>query len=260
MISIKTEDEINIMQQGGKILAWVMEETIKKAKPGITTKDLDKFAEKLIVKQGVKPSFKMVKGYKWATCICVNDCVVHGVPNQYRLKESDILGIDIGVFYQGFHTDMARTLRVRNQKPKTKNQKLEEIDKFLETGRMALKKAIKQAKAGNRVGHISKAIQNTVEGAGYSVVKTLVGHGIGKRLHEDPQIPGFLREKIKDSPLLKKGMTIAIEVIYNQGSNEIVLEKSDGWTVLTQDGSLSGLFENTIAVTEKGPIILTKLG
>ena len=264
MTPIKTEEEIRIMKKGGRILAWVMEETIKKAKPGITTKDLDKFAEKLIINQGVKPSFKMVKGYKWATCMCVNDCVVHGVPKQYRLKEGDILGIDIGVFYQEFHTDMARTLRVRTQNSirqlADKTQNYEEIDEFLRVGKLALNKAIRQAKIGNRVGHISKAIQNTVEGAGYSVVKTLVGHGVGRKLHEDPQIPGFLREKIKDSPLLKKGMTIAIEVIYNQGSNEIVLEKSDGWTIVTQDGSLAGLFEDTVAIVEKKPIILTKLG
>jgi len=258
MISIKTKEEIEVMRQGGRILASVMEETVKKAKPGITTKDLDKFAEKLIIKQGAKPSFKMVKRYKWATCMCVNNCVVHGVPNDYQLKEGDVLGIDIGVFYQGFHTDMARTIKIKNEKLKTKNE--EEIEKFLETGKIALQKAISQARVGNRAGHISKAIQDTVEGAGYSVVKTLVGHGIGRKLHEKPQIPGFLRGRIKDSPLLKKGVTIAIEVIYNLGKDEVVLKKSDGWTILTKDGSLSGLFESTVAIMEKKPIVLTKLG
>ncbi|MBL7158987.1 type I methionyl aminopeptidase [Candidatus Microgenomates bacterium] len=258
MISIKTEAEIEIMKKSGRILASVMEETIKQVKIGVTTAKLDQFAEKLIKEKDGQCSFKMVPKYKWATCMCVNDCVVHGVPNQYQLKEGDILGMDIGVFYQGFHADMARTLLVRNQKPKTKNQKQEGIKKFLETGENTLKKAISTARIGNRIGHISKVIQENIEGAGYSIVKNLVGHGVGRKLHEDPQIPGFLRGKIKDSPLLKKGMTIAIEVIYNQGSDKIVLKKSDGWTILTKDDSLSGLFENTIAITEKGPTILTK--
>ena len=257
MIHIKNEPEIAIMKKSGQILASVMEETINQVRIGISTAELDQFADKLIREKGAQCSFKMVPNYNWATCICVNDCIVHGVPNQYQLKEDDILGIDMGAFYQGFHSDMARTLRVRAQNSKLKTQN-DKIERFLETGRVTLEKAIKQARAGNHVGHISKVIQENIEGAGYSVVKSLVGHGVGRKLHEDPQIPGFLRERITDSPLLKKGMVIAIEVIYNQGSDEIVLKKSDGWTILTKDGSLSGLFENTIAITEKGPIILTK--
>ena len=255
---VKTEEEIEIMRQGGGILAAVMKETIKKARPGVTTKELDQFAEKLIREKGGKPSFKMVPKYNWATCMCVNNCVVHGVPNDYQLKEGDVLGIDIGVFHQGFHTDMARTIEIKNEKLKTKNE--EEIEKFLETGKKALQRAISQARVGNHIGHISKAIQETIEGAGYSVVKTLVGHGVGRKLHEKPQIPGFLRGRIKDSPLLKKGMTIAIEVIYNLGEDEVVLKKSDGWTILTKDGSLSGLFENTLVIMKKRPIVLTKSG
>lgn len=254
---IKTEKEIGIMKKGGKILAWVMMETIKKVRPGLTTKELDQFAEKLIKEKGGQPSFKMVPKYHWATCMCVNDCVVHGVPNEYQLKEGDILSVDIGVFYQGFHTDMARTFRVQSKKLKTKDQEPEEISRFLETGQLALEKAIEQAKAGNRVGHISKAIEQVIEGQGYSVVKDLVGHGVGRKLHEPPQIPCFLAVPLRETPLLKKGMTVAIEVIYNQGKDEIV-KKSDGWTVLTKDGKLSALFENSVAITDKGPIVLTK--
>lgn len=268
MITVKSEEEIKIMKEGGGILAWVMAAVVKKAKPGVTTQELDQFAEGLIKKRGGLPSFKMVPKYNWATCMCVNDCVVHGIPNKHKLKEGDVLGIDIGIFYEGFHTDMARTLRVRNKKvsPKRnflrevniKNKKLREIDRFLKTGKIALKRAIEQARVGNRLGHISKAIQDTVEEASYSVVKTLVGHGVGEKLHEEPEIPCFLKSKIKDSPSLQKGMTLAVEVIYNLGSEETVLKQSDGWTILTKDGKLSGLFEDTVAVTEKGPIVLTK--
>lgn len=238
-------------------MAKIMEEVIRKAKSGVSTQELDQFTERLIRKQGGRPSFMMVPRYHWATCLCVNNCVVHGVPTKYQLKEGDILGVDMGIFYKGFHTDMARTLRVRTKSEKRK-AKSDKIGKFLETGGMALRKAINQAKIGSRVGHISKAIQETVEGAGYSVVKTLVGHGVGRHLHEEPQIPGFLGGEIAQTPLLKKGMTLAVEIIYNQGTDKIFLKKEDGWTILTKDGRLSGLFEDTIAITEKGPIVLTK--
>lgn len=257
MISIKTEEEIKTMKKGGKILAWVMKKIIQRAKPGVSTLELDKLAEKLIEKGGGRASFKMVPRYHWATCMCVNDCVVHGIPGKYQLKEGDILGIDIGVFYKGFHTDMARTLRVRSQNSKLKTQG-DAIDKFLKTGKMALKEAVSQVKVGNRVGHISKVIQDTIENRGYSVVKTLVGHGVGRDLHEEPQIPCFLKGKIESTPLLKKGMMLAIEVIYNLGEGEVILKESDSWTILTKDGKLSGLFEDTVAITEKGRVVLTK--
>lgn len=260
MIPIKTSQEIEKMREGGKILAKILEEIKKEVKSGITTLELDKRAEELIKKAGGKPSFKMVPKYRWSTCVCVNEVVVHGVPGDYELKEGDILGVDIGLFYKGFHTDMAWTLRVQTQnsrfavgqaKLKTQN------DKFLEVGKKALDEAIKMSKVGNRVGHISKAIQDTIEVAGFSPVRALVGHGIGKILHEEPQIPCFLRGKLSKTPKLKAGMTLAIEIIYNQGLPEVEYLNDDGWTIKTADGKLSGLFEHTVAVLEGGPEILT---
>lgn len=256
-IILKTNEEIKIMAEGGKKLGRILEEVIKKAKPGVEIRELDCFAEELIKKAGGRPSFKMVPKYKWATCLCVNEVVVHGIPNDYILKEGDILGIDVGMYYKGFHTDTAHTIKIRNSKYEIRNKK-EEIDKFLKTGIIALEKAIGVAKVGNYLGHISKAIQETIEGQGYSVVRSLVGHGVGRKLHEEPQIPGFLKGKIKVSAPLKIGMTLAIEVIYNQGGKEVVFKNDDGWTIATADGEPSGLFEHTIAVTENGPIILTQ--
>jgi len=265
MIFIKTKKDIEIMAEGGRKLAKVMQAIKKKVAPGISTRELDKLAELLIKKEGGIPSFKMVKGYKFATCMCVNDCVVHGIPADYRLKEGDILGIDIGMHYKGFHTDMAWTVKVQSSKPSTRAQaegfkvQSDRLDRFLETGRFALDQAIKKARIGNYVGDISKAIQETIEGKGHSVVRQLVGHGVGKKLHEEPQIPGFSKGEIKNTPLLQEGMTLAIEIIYNLGKPEVVYKnKQDRWTIVTKDKSLSGLFEDTVAITKSGPIVLTQ--
>jgi methionyl aminopeptidase len=152
---------------------------------------------------------------------------------------------------------MSETVRVKNQKSKIKNQK-DEVDKFLQTGKKALEEGIKAAKLGNHVGDISKAIQDIVEGEGYSIVRSLVGHGVGRDLHEEPEVPGYLSGNINKTPVLKEGMVIAVEVIYNMGKNEVVLANNDGWTIKTKDGSFSGVFERTIAITEKGTVILTK--
>lgn len=250
MIPLKTEDEIEKMKKGGQILAEVMEEIKKNVWPGVSTLDLDRLADKLISQKG-EPSFKKVPGYKWATCMCVNETVVHGIPGQYRLKEGDLLGIDIGLFYRGFHNDMAQTVIVGEQKEKNK------LD-FLKTGQKALEKAIDQALIGKHIGHLSMMIQETVENEGYSSVRALTGHGVGKNLHEEPSIPCFLEGKIEKTPKLEEGMTLAVEVIYNQGRPQVVYRNDDGWTIQTEDGKLSGLFENTIAITAKGPIVLTQ--
>lgn len=250
MITLKTEKEISIMKEGGKRLAWILKEIIKKVKPGVTTAFLDKQADLLIKKTDSRPSFKMVEGYKWATCLCPNDVVVHGVPGNYVLKEGDILGIDVGVFHKNFHTDCATTVLVG------KGDEL--LRKFLETGRLALARSIEQAKIGNRIGHISQAIEKTLKNENFTPVKTLVGHGVGKKLHESPQIPCFVKQPIEKTTKIVKGITLAIEVIYNQGSDGIYLDNDDGWTIRTIDGKLSGLFEHTIAVTDSGPIVLTK--
>jgi len=255
MIPIKSAKEIEIMREGGKRLARVFDQVLDAIKPGVSLKKLDQLAESLIEKEGGKPSFKMVKGYNWATCINVNQGVVHGIPGNYRLKDGDVISVDIGMFYKGLHTDMARTLRVRTKKQKngkTKN------GVFLRAGKKALKEAIKATKPGNRVGHISAAIEKETRKARWTPIKALTGHGVGKKLHEEPQIPCFLRGEIKDTSLLKPGMTLAIEVIYTQGKPDIAL-REDGWTVETADGQLAALFEDTIAVTDKGPLNLTRL-
>ena len=258
MIDIKKSEDIEKMRRGGKILAEVITEVLRNVKPGVSELELDKLAEKLIRQKGAEPGFKKVRGYKYSTCVSTNDIVVHGVPTSYKFKAGDVVGIDCGVFYKGFHTDMAETLRVsaQNSKLKTQNSK-DEIDKFLDAGKRALKEAIKVAKVGNRIGHISKTIQDVVEGTGYSVVRSLVGHGVGKSLHEEPEVPGFLATKVEKTPLLKNGTTIAIEVIYNMGKSGVTYSNNDGWTISTEDKSISGLFEKTIAITKKGQLILT---
>ena len=256
MIKIKNKEEIEIMEKSGHILAETLFEVIKHVKPGVSEKEIDKLADELIVKQGGEAGFKKVPGYHNATCISTNEVVVHGIPSDYKLKEGDVIGIDCGVYYKGFHTDMSETVRVRGENSKLKK---DEVDKFLETGKRALEEGIKIAKLGNHVGDISKVIQDIVEKqGGYSVVRSLVGHGVGRDLHEEPEVPGFLERKIEKTPLLKEGMVIAIEVIYNMGANDVVYANNDGWTIKTEDGSLSGVFERTVAITSNGPSVLTK--
>lgn len=252
MIKLKTENEIQAMAEGGKILAEVVWEVLKNAKPGVSEIELDKLAEKLITQKGGYPGFKKVNGYKNAICVSTNDVVVHGIPTEYKIKEGDVVGIDCGVYYKGLHTDMSETIRIKNSESSK-----DSIDKFLETGKKALNEAIKVAKVGNRIGHISKVIQDIVEGQGYAVVRSLVGHGVGENLHEEPEVPGFLAVQIEKTPILKKGMTIAVEVIYNMGGYEVVLG-SDNWTIRTRDKSVSGVFERTIAITDGDPLILTQ--
>src|SRR3989338_5611218 len=248
MIHIKTEKEILVMQKGGKILAATLFAVLAHAKPGVSELELEAMAEKLIREKGGEPGFKKVPGYKHTICVSTNSVVVHGIPTAYKLREGDVLGIDCGVYYEGFHTDAAHTVRI--QSSKVKSQNLDQVDKFLETGKHALDEAIKVAIPGNRIGHISKTIQDTIEGGGYSVVRTLIGHGVGRQLHEEPEVPGFLNRRIEKTPLLVEGMTIAIEVIYNMGKKEVVLTHDDGWTISTADGSISGLFERTICITK----------
>lgn len=258
MIDIKTLEQIKVMQEGGKILAEVLQEVLENVRPDVTELEIDALANRLIREKGAEPAFKKVKGYNHATCISTNNVVVHGIPSDRKLRIGDVVGIDCGVFYKGLYTDMSETRRVStvNKQQKTNNKK-DEIDRFLETGKRALEEAIKVAKAGNRIGHISKTIQEIVEGQGYSVVRSLIGHGVGKKLHEDPEVPGFLNKKIEKTPLLKEGMTIAVEVIYNMGGFEVSYSNNDGWTIITSDGSISGLFERTIAIIENKPLILT---
>lgn len=248
-LALKTPAQITIMAEGGHKLAQVRQKLVAAVKPGITTAQLDQLADKLIKAFGGQPSFKMVPGYRWATCINVNDIVVHGLPNRYRLKTGDIVGIDVGMYYQGFHTDTSISVGVGHISSSAQ--------KFLDIGRLALKKAVSRARPGKRVQDISTAMQQTVESAGYSVVRALTGHGIGQHLHEEPAIPCFVMGSIAHAPKLVPGMTLAIEVMYNQGSSEVVYQNDDGWTIATADGKISGLFEETVAVTSGEPQVLT---
>lgn len=261
MIDIKSPEEIRIMQAGGKILSDTLWEVLSYVKVGVSELELDQLAEKLIKEKGGEPGFKKVRGYKHAICVATNEVVVHGIPTQYIFKEGDVVGIDCGVYYKGFHTDMAETIRVQSEKPKVPvglKVKSGNIDKFLDTGKRALEEAIKVAVMGNRIGHISKTIQDIVEGNGYSIVRSLIGHGVGKKLHEEPEVPGFLKGSIDKTPELKEGMTIAVEIIYTMGKADVVYANDDGWTIKTKDGSLSGVFEKSIAITKNGPRILTQ--
>lgn len=249
---IKTAEEIKIMSEAGRLLGIVLEETLHQIKPGITELELDAFADKRIHELGGFPGFKKVDGYKHAICVATNDVVVHGIPKSRVLKDGDIIAIDAGVYLDGFHSDMAETVIVGKSANK-------EIHRFLEAGKSSMYAGIKMANPGNRVGDISKAIQDIVEKQnGFSVVRSLVGHGVGREIHEDPQIPGYLQGKIEKTPELVPGMTIAVEVIYTMGSREVEYEGSDDWTIVSKDGSLSGVFERTIVITEDGHKLLTR--
>lgn len=254
MISIKTEKEIEIMRKGGKILSEVLFEVVSYIKPGISELALDKLAEDLIREKGGEPGFKKVPGYTHTLCMATNDVVVHGIPTKYKFKEGDVVGVDCGVFLGGLHTDMAETVHIFAKREGKENK----IDRFLRIGKEAMFEGINQVKPGNRVGCISKAIQKKVEKeGGYSVVRSLIGHGVGRELHEDPEIPGYLAGSIESTPLLKPGMTIAVEVIYNLGDPDVRYSGEDDWTIRTVDGSLGGLFERSVLVTNTGYEILT---
>jgi len=250
-ISLKTDQQIKIMAEGGEKLGAILDEVLAKVAPGLSTLEIDSWIEEGIVKAGGKPSFKLVPHYHWASCIGINEEVVHSIPKKNKIiKEGDLLKIDLGMLWEGFNTDLSWTI------PVDKTTVSREQSRFLEAGERTLKEAIKVARPGNRIGHISRAIQTVIEGAGFQPVEVLTGHGIGRKLHEEPLIPGVLRGPLSETPLLKPGMTLAIEVIYSQGSGEVILE-TDGWTISTKDGKIAGLFEKTIAVTESGPLVLT---
>lgn len=254
MIQLKTDQELLIMQKGGRILNSVMEILLQNVKKGVKLADLDTLAENKITSFGAKPSFQEVPGYGWTICACVNDVVVHGIPDEYIIKNGDVVGVDCGVYFEGFHTDASWTKYVQDGKSERDN----EINAFLSTGEKALIKAINQVKIGYRIFDISQAITSTIESAGYSVVRSLVGHGIGHDLHEEPEIPGKVKNNRLDTPEITQGMALAVEVIYNMGSHQIKYRKNDKWTIFTEDGKISGLFEATVAVTSHGVILLTK--
>ena len=246
-VTIKSPREIELMRKAGEILAATHEELKNAIHPGMSTLDIDRLGEKIIRGYGCIPSFKNYNGYPASICVSVNDEVVHGIPNRHRiLKEGDIVSLDAGVIYKGYHSDAARTWAVGEITP--------EAQKLIDVTRQSFFEGIKFAKAGYHLNDISTAIQSYAESFGYGVVRDLVGHGIGTHLHEDPEIPNFrqLRRGIK----LRPGMTLAIEPMINMGTAD-VLWLDDDWTVVSADMSLSAHYENTIIITEGKPEILT---
>lgn len=253
----RTPTQIDLMRKSGAITAAALKAVLKAVKPGISLLELDKIADDEIVRLGAKPGFKTVSGYSWATCLTLNNEVVHGIPRPIVLKDGDLFSVDVGAVLNGWHTDAAWSVIVGDGKtdPSAKTQDDFSVkNRFLKAGEEAMWQGIAQAHAGKKIGDIGAAMQKTVEGAGFSVVRSLVGHGIGKKLHEDPEVPGF--GKAGRGLPLKKDMTIAIEAIYNRGSHEVVLEK-DGWTISTKDGSWGGLFEMTVVVGAEKAEVLT---
>lgn len=236
------------MAEACRIVAEVMEGLKKIVAPGITTKEMDSFAESFIRSKGARPAFKGYRDYPASICTSINEQVVHGIPSSARLKEGDVISIDIGVYYKGFYGDAAVTLPLGNIENNTK--------RLLAVTESALDAGIEKAAAGNRLSDISSAIQTHVEAEGFSVVRTFVGHGIGRELHEEPQIPNFGRPG--EGPEIREGMTLAIEPMVNAGGWEVDILK-DGWTAVTKDRSMSAHFEHTVAVTKNGQSILTKL-
>lgn len=248
MVILKLPEEIEKARTSNRIVAEVLNKVGEKVKPGVRTKDLDKIAEEITEKRGAKPAFKGYRGYPYSLCISINEVVVHGMPSERVLEEGDILGLDFGVFFQGFFGDSAVTLPV--------GKISENAARLIEVTRESLYAGIEKAREGNRLGDISAAVQAVVERAGYSVVRDFVGHGIGKDLHEEPQIPNF--GKKGRGIELKRGMILAIEPMVNEGKY-MVQVLPDGWTVVTKDSRLSAHFEHSVAITDKGPDILSLL-
>jgi methionyl aminopeptidase len=246
MVFLKTEEDLALMREGAVILGKAHAEVAKLIKPGISTDKLDKVAEDYILDHGGLPSFKGYNGFKHALCISPNEQVVHGIPGEYELVEGDILSVDCGVFYKGFHTDCAYTYGI--------GAISSEARKLLDTTRESLYVGIEMAVAGKRIGDLANAIQKHVEAKGYGVVRELVGHGVGRSLHEAPEVPNY--GKPGRGPKLKPGMVIAIEPMVNLGKRNIVQE-SDGWTIRTSDRKPSAHFEHTVAILEDRTEILT---
>ena len=246
MIVKKTPEEIEQMAAAGAILVKTMDLLAGKVRPGVTTGELDKAAERFIRSQGATPSFKGYRGFPGSICASPNEMVVHGIPGRYKLRRGDILSVDIGVTKDGWIADAARTFPVGDVSPVAA--------KLLDVTEASLFKAVEQVRPGNRLGDVSHAVQACVEGAGLSVVRSLVGHGVGRSMHEDPQIPNY-GPAGRGVPL-EEGMVLAIEPMVTAGRH-MVRMGDDGWAIYSQDGSLAAHFEFTVAVTVQGPRILT---
>ena len=247
MIHLKTDAEIEILRENNLLVSRALAEVGKHIRPGITTGELNRIAEEFIRANGAEPAFLGYQGYPASACISVNEQVVHGIPGDRVICEGDIVSVDLGTFLKGFVGDSAYTFAV--------GEVSAEARQLLEVTKEALYKGTAQAKVGNRVGDISAAVQEYAESFGYGVVRELVGHGLGRKMHESPEVPNFgARGR---GPLLKEGMVICIEPMINQKGDDVKV-LNDGWTVVTKNGSLSAHFEHTIAITPDGPVILTQ--
>jgi methionyl aminopeptidase len=245
-IIVKTPEQVERMAAAGVIQARCLRMLASKCRPGVTTAELDEAAERFITSQGAEASFKGYRGFPGSICASPNSMVVHGIPGPYELKRGDIISIDVGVTYDGWVADAAITVPV--------GPVSEDAKKLLDTTKRALFDGADQARAGNRLGDVSSAVQRTVEIEGFSIIRTLVGHGIGRDMHEDPQIPNY--GEPGRGPLLEPGMVLAIEPMVNAGTH-LVRIGDDNWAVYSQDGSLAAHFEFTVAITEDGPRVLT---
>jgi len=249
MIPIKTDKEIKIMRENGRILAQIMEELKNKVESGITTLELDRLAESLVFKYEGKPSFKNYEGFPAALCVSINEQIVHGVPSERVLKKGDMVSLDLGFFKNGFHVDMATTLGIGEMDT--------ESSRLIKASKKALKRGIKKSKIGNTFGDISNTIQRYIEDQGFVVVRDLCGHGIGKELHEEPQILNY--GKRHKGAEIKQGMCFCLEPMLAMTGDGEIKKSEDGFSFETQNNSLSAHFEHVITITEKGPEILTNL-
>ena len=248
MIQLKSSQEIAKMEVANRIVAEILEEVKSRVRPGVETRELDELAEGLCRKHKVKPAFKGYRGYAHCLCIAVNDEVVHGIPGPRQLMPGDLVSLDFGVLHDGFYGDAAITVAVGEITPQAR--------KLMQATEESLYAGIDALKVGGRLSDVSHAVQATVEGYGFSVIRQFVGHGIGRALHEDPQIPNFGPQG--RGPALRPGMTLAIEPMTSAGSWEVKI-LPDGWTAVTEDGSLAAHFEHTVALTENGVLILSRL-
>ena len=243
-------DKLSSMREGGAILGQVREALFHFTQVGVTPAQVEAEAQRLIHAAGAEVSFDKVKNYHWATCITINDGVVHGIPTSTKpFADGDMVMVDVGVYYRGYHTDSAFTKIVGQSTPAK--------DRFLEAGLVAMERAINQVKSGHHIGAISQAMQDTLDEYGYRATRELTGHGVGKQLHEEPMIPNVVVSELTKTPKMYSGQTLAIEIIYVEGKPDLILE-ADGWTISTKDGKLSAVFEETVEVTGDGFSILTK--
>ena len=247
MIVRKSDAELEIMAAAGRVLAECIDALVAAVRPGILTRELDAMAEKFILAHGGTPTFKGYRGYPGSICASPNDMVVHGIPGKYKVRDGDLLSIDVGVTLDGFIADSAVTVAV--------GEVGEEAQQLLSTTRASLEAAIRQCRVGKRLGDISHSVQKVVEADGFNVVRSLVGHGVGRQMHEDPQIPNY--GEPNRGPRLEAGMVFAIEPMVNMGTYDVFVAP-DGWAIHSADGSLSAHFEHSVAVTENGPWVLTR--